>query len=284
MVESKKSLCKSKKEKKGCKKKVTRKIKTKKYNKTKGTKGGKLIDYFKKEKVLAQNGDILAESVMERFIAEESIMQTIEELIKPYKEDLVKAVNSYCYDSKYEYFFSGRRRFDSKQHEVDEQAVDILQGWAKLGCPSDSAIECIKSLTKTYKDHSGCEEGAEKEDKLLAEIGEYIAEELMETYIPDEIMKMKKNMIEDVKKEIAKAVNSYCYNSKYQYRSGRIRQFIERNPSSEKRQSLKKRKQDEANQQAYDILEAWSEDGPIENVTESIQSLVEDYKRYSGCK
>ena len=280
MVESKKSLCKSKKEKKGCNKRVTRKMKNKKYNKTKG--GGKLKDYFmKKEKVLAQNGDILAESVMERFIDEESIMQTIEDLIKPYKEELVKAVNSYCYNSEYEYFFSGRRRFESKQHEADEQAVDILQGWAKFVRPSDSAIECIKSLTKTYKDYSGCEEGAEKKDKLLATIGESIAEELMEKYIPDEIMKMKKNMIKDVKKEIAKAVNSYCYNSKYEYRS---RQFIERNPSSEKRQSLKKRKQDEANEQAYDILEAWSEDGPIENVTESIESLVEDYKRNSGCK
>jgi len=281
MVESKKCLCKSKKEKKGCKKTVTRKMKNNKYNKTKGTKGGKLIDYLmknknknKKEKVLAENGEILAESVMERFIDEESIMQTIEELIKPYKEDLVKAVNSYCYNSKYEYFFSGRRRFESKQHEVDEQAVDILQGWAKLGCPSDSAIECIKSLTKTYKEYSGCEEGAEKKDKLLAEIGEYIAEELMEVYIPDEIMKMKKKLIKDVKKEIAKAVNSYCYNSKYKYRSGRYDTW--------KRKF--ERKQDEANQQAYDILEAWGESGPIENVTESIQSLVEDYKRYSGCQ
>ena len=87
-------------------------------------------------------------------------------------------------------------------------------------------------------------------------------------------MKMKKKLIKDVKKEIAKAVNSYCYNSKYKYRSGRYDTW--------KRKF--ERKQDEANQQAYDILEAWGESGPIENVTESIQSLVEDYKRYSGCQ
>lgn len=110
---------------------------------------------MKKEKVLAQNGDILAESVMKRFIDEESIMQTIEDLIKPYKEELVKAVNSYCYDSEYDYFFSGRRRFERKQEEADEQAYDILEAWSEDG-PIENVTESIESLVEDYKRNSGC--------------------------------------------------------------------------------------------------------------------------------